>query len=103
LVNVFIFNAITGGKCAPEGKSEPSCKCNAIDLEMKIRMVHRYECGQILFAISCVLGFMVSTVNTIVKDAAHMKEHVKGIAPVKLAIIIIIRNVIVHEMRLKKC
>jgi hypothetical protein len=37
---------MAGGKSAPEGKSEPSSKCTAIDLVMKIRMIHRYEGGQ---------------------------------------------------------
>jgi hypothetical protein len=34
---------MAGGMQAPEGKSEPSNKRIAIDLEMKIRMVRKYE------------------------------------------------------------
>jgi hypothetical protein len=34
---------MAGGKRTPEGKSEPSCKRTATDLEMKI-MIHKYEC-----------------------------------------------------------
>jgi hypothetical protein len=38
-----------GGKRVPKGKSEPSCKHTGIDLEMKIRMIHKYEGGQSLY------------------------------------------------------
>jgi hypothetical protein len=33
---------MAGGKCVPEGKSEPPCKCTAIDLELKMRMKCKY-------------------------------------------------------------
>jgi hypothetical protein len=41
--NIFIFWCTGGGKCAPEGKHEPSCKRTATDLEVKIRVTHKYE------------------------------------------------------------
>jgi hypothetical protein len=41
---------------------------------MKIKMIHEYEGGQCLFAIVCNLGFVVSTVNIIMKDSAYLKE-----------------------------
>jgi hypothetical protein len=43
LQNIFIFRTMTAGKSAPERKSEPSHKCTAIDLEMKMRLIHKYE------------------------------------------------------------
>lgn len=36
---------MAGGKHVPEGKSEPSNKCTASDLRLKIRMTHKYESG----------------------------------------------------------
>jgi hypothetical protein len=64
---MFIFCAMAGGKHAPEGKSE-----------MKIRIICKYEGRQSLSAIAHELGFAISTVNTIFKDAACIIEHVKG-------------------------
>jgi hypothetical protein len=49
--NILFFFAITGGKCALEGRSKLSYKHIANDLEMKMRMVHKYECGQSLSAL----------------------------------------------------
>jgi hypothetical protein len=66
---------MVGGKCAPEGKSKPSHKCTAIDLELKITMICKYGSGQSLSVIACELGFMVLAANTIMKDAACMNEH----------------------------
>jgi transposase-like protein len=71
------------GKCAPEGKSEPSCKSTSIDTEMKIRVICKYESGRSLSAIPLELGFTISTVNTIVKDATHVKEHMNGTTVMK--------------------
>jgi hypothetical protein len=51
----------------------------AFDLEMKIRMIHKYEGGQSLSAIAHELSFVVSTVNPAVKDAPHVKKHVSFI------------------------
>jgi hypothetical protein len=58
-----------GGKRAPEGRSEPSSKDTAIGLGMRIRMIYR------LYSVAHVLGFAVSAMNTIVKDAAHTRTH----------------------------
>jgi hypothetical protein len=49
---------------------------------MKIRMISKYECGQSLSATACELGFVVSTVNTVLKDITHI-GHVKGMAKMK--------------------
>jgi hypothetical protein len=59
-------------------QSKPSRKCTAIDLEMRIRMTRIYAGGQSLSAIACELGSVLSAVNTIMKDAASMKEYVGG-------------------------
>jgi hypothetical protein len=48
-------------KCAPEGEAEPSHKCAATDLEIKIRMLCNYKGQQSLSSIACELGFAVST------------------------------------------
>jgi hypothetical protein len=64
---------MASGKHAPEGKSRSSHECIAIDLEMKMRMIHKYEGGQRLSAIACELGFVVSSLNTIMKGTAMMK------------------------------
>jgi hypothetical protein len=55
--------------------------------EMKIRMICKYEYGQSLTAITCELDFVVSTVNTIMKNATCTKECVKGAAMMKSMII----------------
>jgi hypothetical protein len=75
--NSFIFCVTAGGKHALEGKNKPSYKCTVIGLAMKIRMVHTSTCegGQSLFAVACELGFVVSTVNPIMKDATCIKVH----------------------------
>jgi hypothetical protein len=93
-----MFCAMVGGKRAPKEKTEPSRKRTAIDLEMKIRIIHKYEGGQSLSAISRELGFAVSTVNTIVKDAARIKEHVKGTAMLNSTIITKKREGAISEM-----
>jgi hypothetical protein len=69
-------NNLRHGWCkhAPEGESEPSHKHTATDLKMKIRMVLKYEGGQILCAIASELGLAVSAFNTNVKDVARVKE-----------------------------
>jgi DNA-directed RNA polymerase specialized sigma24 family protein len=54
---------------------------------MKTKMIKKYEEGQSLSAIARELGLSASTVNTTVKDADRMKEHVKGAAPLKSTII----------------
>lgn len=62
---------MAGDKCACVGRSKASYKHTAIDLEMKIRIMHKYE-GE------CEFGFVELFVNAIVKDAPHTKEHEKG-------------------------
>jgi transposase-like protein len=89
---------MAGGKRAPKEKTKPSRKRTTIDLEMKIRIIRKYEGGQSLTAISRELGFAVSTVNTIVKDAARIKEHVKGTAMLKSTIITMKREGAISEM-----
>jgi hypothetical protein len=79
---------VAGGKHVPEGKSKLSCKCTTTDLELKIRMVYKCESGKSLSAIACELVFVESTVNTSMKDAACIKEPVKGMYMMKSAIII---------------
>jgi hypothetical protein len=59
---------MVSGKHKREGKSQPSQKHTAIDLEMKIRIICKYEGGQSL-----------SALNTIVKDAAHIRQLVNFI------------------------
>jgi hypothetical protein len=48
---------MSGGKCAHKEKSEPPRKCTAIDLEMKIRMIRKYEGGKCLSAVLREFGF----------------------------------------------
>jgi hypothetical protein len=44
---------MAGGKEMPERKSEPSREFTAIDLEMKVRVVHKCEGVQNLSAFAC--------------------------------------------------
>jgi hypothetical protein len=53
---------------------------------MKIRIIYKYKGGQTLSAIACEHDFSASTINTIMKDAARMKEYVKGATLIKLII-----------------
>jgi hypothetical protein len=78
---------VAGGKLAPEGKSKLHHKHTPTDLDMKMRIMHKYECGQSLSAVAHELGFAVLHVNTTMKDAAHIKEHVKATSMMKLTII----------------
>jgi transposase-like protein len=48
---------------------------------MKMKMIKKYEGGQSLSATARELGFSASTVNTIVKDADRIKEHLKELHP----------------------
>jgi hypothetical protein len=63
---------MAGCKHTLKGKHESSRKCTAIDLEVKIGMICKYGGGQHISAI----GFAVSTLNTIMEAAAHIKEYV---------------------------
>jgi hypothetical protein len=79
-------------------KSEPSSECTTIDLDMKIKVRCKYKSGQILSTTALELGFSVSTVNTIMKDAAHIKEHVKITAMIMLMIITKRCKGVINEM-----
>jgi hypothetical protein len=79
LKHIFMTCTVAGCKRVPERKSEPSCKYTALDLEM----ICKYEGRQSLSGIAREPGFVVSTVNTMVKDAACIEEHVKGAAQMK--------------------
>jgi hypothetical protein len=72
-------------------------KRSKIDLETKMKMITKYENGQSLSAISRELCLSVSTVNTIVKDADRIKEHVRGSAPMKSTIITKQRSRAIYE------
>jgi hypothetical protein len=50
-------------------------------------MIMKYEGEQSLSAIAREVSLAVPTVNTIVKDASRIKEHVKGTACMKSKII----------------
>lgn len=64
---------------------------------MKMKIITKYENGQSLSAISRELGLSVSTVNTIVKDADRIKEHVRRSAPMKSTIITKQRSRAIYE------
>jgi hypothetical protein len=51
---------MAGGKRAPEGRGKPSCKLTVIVLELKIKMIHKYEGGQSSSEIARELGFAIS-------------------------------------------
>jgi hypothetical protein len=53
--NNSISCATVVGKHAPERKSEPFTKRIDIDLEMKIRIICKYEVGKSFSAIACEL------------------------------------------------
>lgn len=63
-----------------------------------MRMIHKYEGGQSLSSISRELGFAASTVSTILKDSARIKEHVRGSAPLKSTVITKKRSGAIYEM-----
>jgi hypothetical protein len=70
---------MAGGKRASEGKGEPSQKHTAIDLEMEIYLLHKYESEQHSSAVACGFDLTVTTLNTIMKDGAHMKGRMNFI------------------------
>lgn len=87
------------GKQPGENKSAgASRKRKVIDLEMKMRMINKFEGGQSLSSISRELGFAASTVSTILKDSARIKEHVRGSAPLKSTVITKKRSGAIYEM-----
>ena len=84
-------------------QSVPACsqhmrKRSKIDLETKMKMIKKFETGQSLSAIARELGLSVSTVNTIVKDADRIKEHVRESAPLKSTIITKQRSRAIYKM-----
>uniref|UniRef100_A0A8C9SKK2 HTH CENPB-type domain-containing protein n=1 Tax=Scleropages formosus TaxID=113540 RepID=A0A8C9SKK2_SCLFO len=89
---------MTGKRHTDAKITQPKRKRTKIDLEMKMKMIKKYEGGQNLSAIARELGLSVSTVNTIVKNAARIKEHVKGCAPLKSTIITKQRSGAIYEM-----
>jgi transposase-like protein len=79
---VIFSAAMMSGKRQRDGKSaQPIRKRTEIDLKMKTKMIKKYEGGQSLSATVRELGLSASTVNTTVKDADRIKEHVKEAAP----------------------
>ena len=86
-----------GRKQSVADSSQHMRKRSKIDLETKMKMITKYENGQSLSAISRELGLPVSTVNTIVKDADRIKEHVRGSAPMKSTIITKQRSRAIYE------
>jgi hypothetical protein len=74
LENIFISASWIVANLQVMEKSKPFRKHTTIDVGMKTRMIHKYEGGKNVSAIACELGFALSTVNTIMKDAARIKE-----------------------------
>jgi hypothetical protein len=96
--NTFTSSAMVSGTCAPQAKSKPFHKHTANDLEMKTRMIRKYEERQSWSATARDLGFALSTVNTTKRDAAHMPEHVKGMIMMKSMITTNKREGTIREM-----
>jgi len=88
---------MSGRRQSVADSSQHMRKRSKIDLEMKMKMITKYENGQSLSAISRELGLSVSTVNTIVKDADRIKEHVRGSAPIKSTVITKQRSRAIYE------
>ncbi|XP_066471494.1 tigger transposable element-derived protein 1-like isoform X2 [Tiliqua scincoides] len=89
---------MSGKRPGVNKSSGASRKRKVIDLEMKMRMINKYEGGQSLSSISRELGFAASTVSTILKDSARIKEHVRGSAPLKSTVITKKRSGAIYEM-----
>ena len=89
---------MSGKRQSVASSSQHMRKRSKIDLEMKMKMIKKYETGQSLSAIGRELGLSVSTVNTIVKDADRIKEHVRRSAPMKSTIITKQRSRAIYEM-----
>uniref|UniRef100_S4RL09 HTH CENPB-type domain-containing protein n=1 Tax=Petromyzon marinus TaxID=7757 RepID=S4RL09_PETMA len=73
-------------------------KRKVIDLGQKMEIINKHERGQTLSSISRELGLATSTVNTILKDGARIKEHVKGLAPLTSTVITKQRSGAIYEM-----
>jgi hypothetical protein len=66
---------MSGGKQAPQRRSEPSPKCVAIDLGMKRRIICKYEGGQSLSAIAHELGPVVNCKHRRERRWSHNGTH----------------------------
>jgi len=88
---------MSGRRQSVADSSQHMRKRSKIDLEMKMKMITKYENGQSLSVISRELGLSVSTVNTIVKDADRIKEHVRESAPIKSTVITKQRSRAIYE------
>lgn len=73
-------------------------KRTRIDLEMKMKLITLYERGLGMSTIARDFSLSVSTVNSIVKDADRIKEHVQRSALLKSTIITKWRAVAIDEM-----
>jgi hypothetical protein len=88
---------MSGKRQTVAASSKHMRKRSKIDLETKMKIITKYETGQRLSAIARELGLRVSTVNTIVKDADRIKEHVRASAPMKSTIITKQRSRAIYE------
>ena len=89
---------MAGRKRSSDGKGEPSHKLHVIDFETKMKIIHKHEGGQTITSIAHELGYAPSTINTIVKDAACIREHAEGTATMKATIITKKREGAISEM-----
>jgi hypothetical protein len=88
---------MSGRRQSAAASSKHTRKRSKIDLETKMKIIRKYETGRRVSAIACELGLCVSTVNTIVKDADRIKEHVRASAPMKSTIITKRRSRAIYE------
>jgi transposase-like protein len=88
---------MSGRRQSAAASSQRMRKRSKIDLETKMKIITKYETGQRLSAIARELGLSASTVNTIVKNADRIKEHVRGCAPMKSTIITKQRSRAIYE------
>ena len=52
-----------------------------------MKMIHKHEGGQTMTSIARELGLAPSTISSIVKEAARIREHAEGTATMKATII----------------
>jgi hypothetical protein len=78
---------MAGGKHSSDGKGEPSYKRHVIDVETKMKIIHKQEGGQTITSIARELSYAPYAINTIIKDATRIREHAKGTATMKATII----------------
>lgn len=77
---------------------KPRRKRAKIDLEMKMKIINKYEGGYNMSATAHQFGLSSSTISSIVKDANRIKEHVMGLAPLKSTIITKQRTGAIYQM-----